>query len=187
VNALTYDFGLFPVGIITGLVLLLGHAVVWFAPEWTRAGLRGFPRNLVVGRVLLVLATAWAVYLLATIDLGEFAGLRRMLVLGTIGAGVLTWIFVEEFLAVRALAILLLLAAEILLCAAYLQPPVSRLWLVFLAYGWIIAGLFFVGLPWLLRDLLNWVADRPWRLRLSAGAGMAYGAVVLLSALLWYR
>jgi hypothetical protein len=184
---MTYDFSLFAVGLVVGLLLILGHSAALLAPKLTRSELQKFCRNTLVGRVLLVVATAWAVYLLGTIDLGEFAGLRPMLVVGTVVAGVLTWIFVEEFLAVRALAILLLLAAEILLCAAYLQPPVARLWLVFLAYGWILGGLFFIGLPWLLRDLINWAVAKPWRWQLSAGAGIAYGAILVVSALLWYR
>ena len=63
----------------------------------------------------------------------------------------------REFLAVRALGCLLLLVAGVVLQAAFQQPPVSRLLLPALAYAWIIAGLYFVGMPFLMRDAVNWV------------------------------
>lgn len=184
---MTYDIALFPVGITVGLLLIAGHLPAFVAPAATKKWLLDFPRSLVLGRALLGVALVWCVWLILTMDLGEFAGLRQPMVVGAVVVGVLTWIFVEEFLAVRALAILFLLAADVLLSAAFLQPPASRLLLVFLAYAWIFGGLFCVGLPWLLRDILAWATRADWRLHFAAGAGIAYGGIVLLSALLLWR
>src|SRR6188768_3805968 len=64
---------------------------------------------LLVGGVMLLLHV---VALVASMDLGEFSTWRRMLKIGTPIAAVLLWMFVEEFLAVRALGMLVLLAAE---------------------------------------------------------------------------
>lgn len=184
---MTYHLELFPVGLAVGLLLVAGHLPVFLAPGPTANFLRQFPRSLVLGRLLLAVAVAWTLWLVLSIDLGEFAPMRNLLFVGVLVVGVLTWIFLEEFLAVRALAICLLLAAEILLSSAFLQPPVSRLLLVVLAYGWILAGLFWVGLPWLLRDQIDWLVRAPWRLRVAAGAGIAYGLAILLAAALFWR
>jgi hypothetical protein len=56
---------------------------------------------------------------------------------------------------------------------------VSRLWLVSLVYGWIIAGLFFIGMPYLLRDAIALVTANQWRWKAASVAGIAYGFLLL--------
>jgi len=97
----------------------------------------------------------------------------------TVTAGVLMLRFVREFLAVRALGMLLLLAAEPLLESAWMRPETGRLWLVGLVYGWIVAGLFFIGTPYVLRDAIQWVTSASWRWQAAAWGGIAYGALLL--------
>ena len=58
----------------------------------------------------------------------------------------------DEFLAVRALGILCLLAAEPLLDAAFFRYEPSRLLVTVFAYLMVVAGLFWVTMPYLLRD-----------------------------------
>jgi hypothetical protein len=184
---MTYSFSLFSTGLVIGLLLLVSHLVPLFAPRATRDFLVRFPRSEMWGRILLVLATVWTLWLVLTIDLGEFAHLRNMMAVGVIVLAGLTWKFVDEFLAVRALAILALLAAEVLLCAAFLQPQISRLLLVFLAYAWIFVGLFLVGLPWLMRDFISWVTEKKWRLMAFSLAGIFYGLALVVCAMAFYR
>jgi len=59
--------------------------------------------------------------------MGEFSGFRRPLLIALPIGYVLVLRFVDEFLAVRALGILCLLAAEPLLGAAFLRYETSRL------------------------------------------------------------
>ena len=184
---MTYSFTLFSTGLVVGIALIFSHLVPLFAPAATRSFLVGFPRSELWGKILLSIATVWAVWLVLTIDLGEFAGLRRAMAVGVVVASVLTWKFVDEFLAVRALAILGLLAAEILLCAAFLQPQATRLLLVFLAYAWIFGGLFLIGLPWLLRDVISWAAAKGWRFTALALGGVFYGLALVVCAVAFYR
>ncbi|MCX7713304.1 MAG: hypothetical protein N2035_06535 [Chthoniobacterales bacterium] len=107
------------------------------------------------------------------------------MIFGVFIMAILTFIFVREFLAVRAFGILLLLAAEVLLCAAFLRPEFCRLFLVILAYGWIIAGMFFVGMPWILRDLIEFIVNNKFRFRSAAIAGISYGLILIFCAFLW--
>jgi hypothetical protein len=93
---------------------------------------------------------------------------------------------VPEFLAARSLGMVLLLAAEPLLESAVLRDEPTRLLLVVLAYGWVVAGLFLVGMPFLLRDAITWVTANQTRWRMAVIGGLAYGVAVFLAALfLW--
>lgn len=184
---MTYDVGLFEAGVAVGLLLVLSHGWALAQQAKVAAWLKALPRNDGLGQTMWAGVVLWALWLVLTIDLGEFAGLRHLMALGTALLGILVWVFVRDYLAVRALAAGLLLGAEVLLSAAFMQAPVSRLLLVMLAYGWILGGVVIGAVPWLLRDALGWLCERPWRLSTAAWAGVFYGAVVLVAAFLFWR
>ena len=184
---MTYDFTLRTVGLAVGFGLLLSHAVALAAPAQIMEWLRAFPRSRPVGVVLCTVAALWAFWLAATMDLGEFSP-NRTLICGVVIAGaVMVPLFADEFLSVRALGILALLAAEPLLGAAFLRPEQTRLFLVLLAYLWATAGLIMVGAPYLLRDLIGWVTDKSWRYHAVAWAGSAYGVLLIVVSLLFFK
>jgi hypothetical protein len=81
---------------------------------------------------------------------------------------------------------LLLLAAEPLLESCALRSEPSRLLLVILAYAWIIAGLFFVGMPYLLRDAVKILTSQKQIWHLAALGGLLYGAALMSAALIWW-
>ncbi len=181
-----YPFTLQATGLVVGILLILSHACALAAPGAVQPFLRAFPRSQVCGTVLLVISALWAFWLVKTMDLGEFARLRGIMLIAVPIGAVLTWKFVDEFLAVRTLGILALLAADCLLDPAFLRPETSRLLLVTLAYGWILSGLFLVGMPYILRDLLAWVLGSAARYRQAAVFGILYGlAIVICAATLW--
>lgn len=181
-----YDFTLRSVGLAVGIGLLVTHAVALIWPERVSAALKNFPRSKAAGLFLCSFAALWAFWLAATMDLGEFTP-QRTLICGVVLAGaIMVPLFADEFLAVRALGILALLAAEPLLGAAFLRPEQSRLLLVVLAYLWATAGLVMVGAPYLLRDAIDWVTASRWRFRMVAVAGLIYGAALVAVSLLFY-
>ncbi|PYI95079.1 MAG: hypothetical protein DMF00_16610 [Verrucomicrobia bacterium] len=94
--------------------------------------------------------------------------------------------FVDEFLAVRALGILCLLAAEPLLDAAFLRYESSRLLITVFAYLLIVAGLFWVSIPYVLRDQINWTARSVFRWRCLNAVAFIYGGVILAFAFTQY-
>ena len=136
--------------------------------------------------VLLTLALLWNLWLLATIEMGEFASFRRPLLIALPIGYVLVLRFVDEFLAVRALGILCLLAAEPLIDAAFLRYETSRLLITVFAYLLVVAGLFWVTMPYLLRDQINWTTGSNTRWRLVSGTALIYGAVTLTFAMTQY-
>ncbi|MGH8046566.1 MAG: hypothetical protein ACREKL_04920 [Chthoniobacterales bacterium] len=181
-----YPFTLQLTGIVVGILLIALHGLALAAPGPTQSFLRALPRSREWGIGLLVGSAVWAFWLVRTMDLGEFQPLRFTLTIAVPAGALLTVMFVDEFLAVRALGIVALLAAEPLLDAAYLRPEVSRLLLVCLAYVWIIAGLFLVGMPYILRDLTTWLLRQQSHYRAAAIAGFVCGIAILACAItLW--
>lgn len=173
-------------GIVVGLALIASHLVAWLKSEEVKKQLVAFPRNYKWGMVLLTVGFIWAMMCMNFMDMGEFHTLRSKFLIVIPAAYVLVLLYVKEFLAVRALGGLMLLVAGIVLQAAFQQPPLSRLLLPALAYVWIIAGLYFVGMPYLMRDIVNWVTASDLRWRAANLGGIAYGALVLAAALLWW-
>ncbi len=181
-----YQLPLQITGLVVGLLLIIGHAFALIRPDSVITWAKGFPRCRVAATVLISLAAIWSFLLVQSIDLGEFSPLRNVMLLGIVAGAILSWIYVPEFLAVRALGMILLLAAEPLLESAMLRQENTRLLLVILSYAWVIAGLFFVGMPYLLRDALQWATANKTRLKLGALAGVGWGVALVFCALvLW--
>ena len=170
-----YSLSLEDALLLTGGLLVILHLPPLLAESGTQRWLKAFPRSGNWGVFLYTVAAAWFAWLVASTDLGEFTSMRRNFVLASFAAYVLGMRFMREFLAVRALGMLALLGAEPLLEAAWMRPEVSRLWMVTLVYGWVVAGLFLVGMPYLMRDAIDWVTANPWRWKAASYAGVGYG------------
>jgi hypothetical protein len=173
-------------GLLVGLWLVASHAFALARPGILKPWLTRFPRNERLGAILVTIAFAWAFVIWSCMDLGEFFRIERpvqMLIAGTCVGVVL---YVREFLAVRALGFLMILAAAPMLESAFLKEPQSRLLLVAFAYAIALKGMFWVGMPYLLRDQIKWVLAKEGRYRAGAIAGAAYGLATATCALLWW-
>jgi len=156
---------------LTGLALLKSSA----AQGW----LRRFPRSKGWGLGFLSVAAAWFFILVVKMDLGEFTNWRPTVLVATPIAWFLTWKYVEEFLAVRALGMLVLLAAEPLLESAYLRPEPAAQFLRALVYVGIVFAMFWVGTPYTLRDQIGWLTKGEKRWHAAAMFGLAYGVLLI--------
>ena len=81
----------------------------------------------------------------------------------------------------------LMLMAGPVLQAAYLEEPFTRLLLPIIAYVWIIVGMFWVGMPFLMRDWIDWLISKehPKRWTYACGIGVGYGLLMILCAASW--
>ena len=181
-----YQLSLQTAGLAAGLLLLASHSTALALPDSARGFAKSLPRSRVAATVLLAIAAVWSFAMVRGLDLGEFSPLRGVMLTGIVAGAVMAWFFVEEFLVARALGMLLLLAAEPLLESAALRDEPSRLLLTVLAYAWAVAGLAFVGMPYLLRDLLDWFAASPVRWKISCLGGMVYGIALIVCAVLFW-
>jgi hypothetical protein len=79
-----------------------------------------------------------------------------------------------------------LLAAEPLLDAAFLRYETSRLLITVFAYLLISAGLFWVAIPYVLRDQINWGTRSVLRWRCLHAIALIYGSVILTFTFMQY-
>lgn len=182
-----YPVSLKTVALIVGLLLIVAHLWAYLKTTQAQALLREFPRAKNFGIVLLSFALVWGMWLIYTVDLGEFNGFKTYLYVGVPVLYALSIRYLDDFLAVRALGMLALLAAKPLLEAAYLRPEGSRLFIVVLAYVWIVAGLFWVGMPYILRDQIAWVQQKLLRWQVATVSGAAYGLILVICAFTQYH
>jgi hypothetical protein len=181
-----YHFSLQAAGIFAGLLLLFLSIPGLVKPEAMRNLAARFPRSRAFAVALLTIDLIWSLWLLATMEMGEFSTFRRPLLIALPIGYILTIRFVNELLAVRALGILCLLLAEPLLDAAFFRYEPSRMFVTVFAYLLIVAGLFWVTMPYLLRDQLQWSTRNAGRCRLLNGVLLIYGAVILAVAVMRY-
>lgn len=188
---------LFTAGLVLAVWLIGVHAVMLAKPKMVQDFLKKFPRDPLSGQILLGIGLAWFWLLIAptgmgklsalTMDLGEFnnaKGLLRILVPVSL---VLVCISVRDFLAVRALGLVGLMAAAPLLGAAFLKDPQSRLLVPIFAYAMLTASMFFVGMPYLFRDAVTWVTADQKRWTFLSVAGLGYGVATLVCAFAFWR
>jgi len=172
------------------------HCWMLMKPTASRNFLIKLPRNGAIAPWLMGAGMFWFWLLVAPdglgplsklqMDLGEFNQAKNLLriIIPIAALGMITQ--VKEFLAIRGIGLLALMAAAPLIYAAYLESPISRLLIPIYAYAMVFGGLFWVGMPFTLRDLITWVTKTESRFRISAFAGLGYGVLVLICAILWW-
>jgi hypothetical protein len=166
--------------ILLGLGLALPQVYGLFKPAAFAAAVRRFPRSLPWGYALMLLGTAWFVWNLSQESIADFAAWKTPLLGAFAAIGVGACIFVQDLLAVRGLAVVMLLLAKLMVDTGRPALPVTSWVLVFQtwAYVMVVAGIWFTVSPWRLRDLLNWDTANENRIKLSCGLRLAFGLFV---------
>jgi hypothetical protein len=150
---------------------------------------RQFPRSQPVGWVLMLLGTAWFLYIVNYEPIADFSAYKNVMMLGFGAVGVLACIFVTDFLAVRGLAIVLMLLGKLMVDTGRPHLGESPFVLVIqvLAYVYVIAGMWLTIAPWRLRDWLDWVTTTEQRLRLTSGLRLVFGLFLVGLGLTVFR
>jgi hypothetical protein len=171
---------LFLATLLVGLALLLLGAVLAADTSFVRAALRAFPRSQTAAYLLFGGAAAWFLSRVAVLSEADFGQFRNQLFIGFAVVAVLAFFYVKEFLAVRGLAALVLLAAGPLLASAFgLYEVPARLLMVSAVYLALTAALVIGAQPWRLRDAIEWLQRVPGRARLVGSALAAYGVLLV--------
>jgi len=185
-NLLHNGIALKPTGLLLGLLLIGVHVFALLKAAFLQAWLKKFPRNKTLGTGLLFVALLWSFIVLSKMDMGEFYRFRPYIQFALPIGFYAVIRYADEFLSVRALGTLLMLLAAPVLRAAFLQPPVTRLFLPVLAYAWIVLGILWVGFPYRMRDQIGWLTAKAPRWNYACYAGIAYGIIMLLCAVMFY-
>jgi hypothetical protein len=152
-------------------------------PTAYREAVRKFPRSRSWGYALVLLGTAWFLWNLKQESIADFAAYKPLMLAGFAALGVMTCVFVPDFLAVRGLAIVLMLLGKLMVDTARWADTSWRLVIVVWAYLFVIAGIWFTISPWRLRDIIYWKTESDQRIRIGCTARLAFGLFVAVLGL----
>jgi hypothetical protein len=169
--------------LIPGLLLLLLGAALASGHSTVTAVLKALPRSPSAAVVFFgagALCFLYRVWHLSPADFGEY---RTLLTIGFAAVALLAFKYVPDFLAVRGLAILMLLGAMPLLDAAYMEyDHPQRLLMVTAVYLGIALAIYLGASPFRLRDFFGWLFQRPGRGRILGGVLAGYGGLLAIVA-----
>ena len=169
------------VSLALGALLLLKGVFALASPKAFTGLLKGFPRNTAIGVVLMLVATGWFLSIAQAESFADFENIKPI-ILGVFAiVGITTCIFVRDFLPVRALAVLFLLMAKVMVDAGRPHLAESRLVLVnqYFAYVLILAGMWLTVSPYRLRDWQDWILSSATRLKIAAAAWVGFGGFLV--------
>ena len=175
--------------VLLGVGLGLPQVVGMTRPAQLATAAKKFPRNLPIGVGLMLLGTAWFVWNVNNEPIADFSAFKPYMMAGFAAVGVLSCVFVQDFLAVRGLAVVFLLLAKLMVDTG--RPHLGQSPFVLVIQTWayvlVVAGIFLTIWPWKLRDFLEWTTATESRTRLLSGARLAFAAFVLLLGLTAFR
>jgi hypothetical protein len=175
--------------ILLGLGMAVPQVYGIARPQQFAAAARKFPRNLPLGIALMLLSTAWFVWNVSNESVSDFASFKPAMMVGFAAVGILCCIFVQDFLAVRGAAVVLLLLAKLMVDTG--RPHLGQTHWVWVIQTWayllVIVGIWFTVTPWRLRDFLHWVTATEARVRVGSTIRLAFALFILLLGLTAFR
>ena len=154
-------------------------------PQAFAATAKKFPRNFGIGVVLMLLGTAWFVWNVNNEPIADFSAFKNPMMFGFAAVGILSCVFIPDFLAVRGLAVVLLLLGKLMVDTGRPHLGESPFVLVIQvwAYVLIVAGMYFTVAPWRLRDLVNFATATDARVRLGSALRLAFALFIVVLSL----
>ena len=168
--------------VLAGLLLLtLGGLLLWNSPA-VGATARAFPRSRRAAWLFFGTGSLWFLWIVAHLGEADLIIPRVPLFLIFAALAGLSFKYVPDFLAVRGLAVVLLLAAWQFLFAVYMNYQPQSYPLKIGAFLVVVIALFLAGYPYWLRDFFGWLFARPRRPRTVGTALAAYGLLLTVLA-----
>ena len=183
-------------GYVLAAYLVAMHGLMIWKAESCKQWLNRLPRHRGAGIYTLAVGMFWFWLLIApdnlgllsslTMDIGEFNSVKPWLRIIVPVAFLGMVVYVKEFLFVRALGVVALMASGPLLEAAFNRDPATRLLVPVFSYALLTAGLFWVGVPYTFRDFASWATANHKRWMALSLGGLGYGVATLLCALFFW-
>ncbi len=172
-----------------GLGMALPQVFGLTRPAAFAAAARKFPRHVPTGIFLVALGTAWFLWNVWQEPIADFATIKPHMMIAFAAIGLGTCIFVQDFLAVRGLAVVFLLLAKLMVDTG--RPHLGETSWVLLIQAWayvlVVAGIWFTISPWRLRDFLLWATATEQRIKVGSGLRLAFAVLVVVLGLTAFR
>ena len=167
---------------LTGLVLLILGIVYFINRPTLKEQSFAWLRSSRATVVLFGAASVWFLWYILNLGPSDFGDYKTILFILFAAVALGSFFVVRDFLAVRGLAVLILLAARLLLDSAYMQfDHPQRLFLVSFVYLAIVVALFLGTVPYRMRDFYRWLFrnDNSSRPRTLGVISLAYGVILI--------
>src|SRR5208282_2551329 len=139
-------------------------------PQKFAAAARKFPRNLPAGIFLMLLGTVWFLWIVNQEPVADFSAFKPYMMMAFAAVGILSCVFVQDFLAVRGLAVVLLLLGKLMVDTG--RPHLGESPFVVVIQTWayvlVVAGIWFTITPWKLRDFIEFATATENRIRFGS-------------------
>jgi hypothetical protein len=164
--------------LLPGLVLAALGGALLSGNTLVSSSLKAFPRSANATLVFFGAATVWFLYRVWNLSPADFGEYHVPLFIGFVLVAAFSFWCVPDFLAVRGLAALVLLAASPLLDAGYMnfQPQVYPLKIF--VYLCIALAIWLGASPYRLRDFFEWLFRTSGRPRAVGAALLGYGVLL---------
>jgi hypothetical protein len=176
---------LFLATLLPGLFLALLGAVLLWPNSLVGSTAKALPRSNRGAWLFFGAGAAWFLWRLSHLNESDLIFFKTPgpVMIGFGVLSVLAFIYTPDFLAVRGLCVLMLLAAEPLLSAAYMEyHHPQRLLMVSAVYAGLGLAIYLAAAPYRLRDIFEWLFQRPARVRLAGGILLSYGLATAAAA-----
>jgi len=170
-------------GAIMVLTAVWGLAKTEGAMDW----MKKFPRNETAGWTLTLVGMAWFLWVLSGETLADFERFRMHFKVFIVATGVGACFFLKDFLAVRGLAVVLLMLAKLIVETARWHESDWRLVLVVLAYALVVKAMWFTVAPWRMRDILDWATASEQRFKMMCGVRLAFAVLLMVLGLTVFK
>lgn len=175
--------------ILLGLGMAAPQVYGLARPGAFAAAARKFPRHIPTGVFLMLIGTLWFLWNVKLEPIADFAALKPYMLTAFAAVGLGTCVFVQDFLAVRGLAVVLLLLGKLMVDTG--RPHLGETpWVLIIqswAYVFVVAGIWFTVSPWRLRDFLEWNTANTKRIKIGCGIRLSFALLVVLLGLTAFR
>jgi hypothetical protein len=175
--------------ILLGLGMGLPQVYGLARPAKFAIAVKKFPRDFGAGVALMLLGTGWFVWNVNNEPIADFSVFKPYMIAGFAAVGVLSCIFIQDFLAIRGLAVVLLLLGKLMVDTG--RPHLGESPFVLVIQTWayvlIVAGIWFTITPWRLRDLLCFATANDTRVRIGSAVRLTFALFIVILGLTVFR
>ena len=173
--------------LIFGVLVIAGGAFGLAQREKAMEFSRNFPRHEKIGPILILAGMVWFLYILHGENMADFEGYRRPFYGIIIATAVGACFFLKDYLAVRGLAVLMILTAKLIVDTARLHESDWLILLVSIAYAKVVAGMWFTVSPWRMRNMADWATANDNRFKILCGMRLALGVLLVVLGLTAFK
>ena len=172
---------LFVSSFLTGALLLVVGVMLSVKNNKLRSSILNFPRSKTLSFWFVGTATTWFLWRhVAFLSEADFGNYKLLIGAIALASAILSFIYVADFLAVRGLAMMILLWSREVLDSAFLHEAHSRLFLVSSIYLLIIFSIYFGAWPYKIHDFIEWLRLRNLRISLLGWIFSFFGISIIL-------